>query len=64
LITSADTGIDGLEAAKVEAAKDLCRRSPEVCPLIIAIAASALKGDKVDVSGSGMDSYIAKPTGI
>ncbi len=51
--------MDGLEAAK-----EIRRRWPEGGPRIIAITASALKGDQEICLAAGMDGYIAKPTRI
>jgi CheY-like chemotaxis protein len=50
--------MDGLEATKV-----IRQRWPEG-PRIIAMTASALKGDREICLSAGMDSYISKPTKI
>jgi CheY-like chemotaxis protein len=50
--------MDGLEATKV-----IRQRWPEG-PKIIAMTASALKGDREICLSAGMDSYISKPTKI
>ncbi len=51
--------MDGLEAAR-----EIRRRWPENGPRIIAVTASALKGDQELCLEAGMDGYIAKPTRI
>ncbi|HOI20408.1 MAG TPA: ATP-binding protein, partial [Methanothrix soehngenii] len=51
--------MDGLEAAR-----EIRRRWPEGGPKIIAVTASALKGDQEMCLAAGMDGYIMKPTKI
>ncbi len=51
--------MDGLEAAR-----EIRRRWPEGGPIIIAVTASALKGDQEMCLAAGMDGYIMKPTKI
>jgi len=51
--------MDGLEASR-----EIRRRWPEGGPRIIAVTASALKGDQEMCLAAGMDDYIAKPTRI
>ncbi len=51
--------MDGLEAAR-----EIRRRWPEGGPMIIAVTASALKGDQEMCLAAGMDGYIMKPTKI
>ncbi len=51
--------MDGLEAAR-----EIRRRWPEGGPKIIAVTASAFKGDQEMCLAAGMDGYIMKPTKI
>lgn len=51
--------MDGLEASR-----EIRRRWPEGGPMIIAVTASALKGDQEMCLAAGMDGYIVKPTRI
>jgi len=51
--------MDGLEATR-----EIRRRWPEDGPRIIAVTASALKGDQEMCLAAGMDGYIAKPARI
>ena len=51
--------MDGLEASR-----EIRRRWPEGGPRIIAVTASALKGDQEMCLAAGMDDYIVKPTRI
>lgn len=48
--------MDGLEAARI-----IRQRWPNDGPMIIAITAYALEGDKEKYLGAGMNDYIAKP---
>jgi PAS domain S-box-containing protein len=50
-------GINGLEATTI--IKDTI--APEKCPIIIAVTANALKGDRERCLEAGMDDYISKP---
>jgi CheY-like chemotaxis protein len=49
-------GIDGLEAATI-----IRGMLKEDCPIIIAVTANALKGDREKCLEAGMDDYISKP---
>jgi CheY-like chemotaxis protein len=51
--------MDGLEATK-----EIRRRWPQGGPKIVAMTASALKGDREECMAAGMDGYISKPTRI
>lgn len=50
-------GINGLEATTI--IKD--NLAPEKCPIIIAVTANSLKGDREKCLEAGMDDYISKP---
>ncbi|KIL36456.1 diguanylate cyclase [Cohnella kolymensis] len=50
-------GINGLEATTI--IKD--NLSPDQCPIIVAVTANALKGDREKCIEAGMDDYISKP---
>lgn len=49
--------MNGLDASKL--VKEML--SKEACPIIIAVTANALKGDKEKCLAAGMDDYISKP---
>ncbi|CAI6031520.1 PAS domain-containing hybrid sensor histidine kinase/response regulator [Cohnella sp. JJ-181] len=55
-------GIDGLEATRM--IRD--RLPADACPVIVAVTANALKGDRERFMAAGMDEYMSKPiyTGI
>lgn len=50
--------LDGLEATKV------IRKRSGKQPVIVALTANAMKGDKEEFLDVGMDDYISKPTTI
>lgn len=50
--------LDGLEATKV------IRKRSGKQPVIVALTANAMKGDKEEFLDVGMDDYISKPTAI
>lgn len=52
-------GISGLEAAQLIKAKSELRHIP-----IVAVTASALKGDEEKILAGGCDGFIAKPIAI
>ncbi|MDI4646039.1 PAS domain S-box protein [Cohnella hashimotonis] len=50
-------GVDGIEATRMIRE----RLSAEACPVIVAVTANALKGDRERFMAAGMDEYMSKP---
>ncbi|MDG0812589.1 ATP-binding protein [Cohnella rhizosphaerae] len=50
-------GVDGIEATRM--IRD--RLPAETCPIIVAVTANALKGDRERFMAAGMDEYMSKP---
>ncbi len=56
LMDIAMPGLNGLEATR-----NICRRWPDTRPVIVAMTANTMEGDRQSCLDSGMDDFLAKP---